>query len=583
MKPARFLAPLLLAACRASSGAESVPPAAPPTPAGVEYTVALATQPELAVRFTVSAPASADGTTVFGVDASWGGVDDAADAILDVAASGADGRPLAVEKTSSHEWSVRAPAGERIAASWRVAPNAHQHDSNPRVHYHTLFDAGLLHFIGHLGLLTPLRVDGSLRSRVAFRWVGFAEAGWTVATSFGADPRGFDVEASLDELRHAVYLAAPDLRVHRAPVRGREVTVAIAGHSWPFSDEEFVKDVRAIVETERAFFGDDDFPYYLVSVIPVGEADPHSRSLGGTGLTRSFACFLHPDTPIGASGGSGLGVPHLLAHEMFHHWNGGVAGMEEDEQLVYWFSEGFTEFYARRLLHRAGFGGLEETARSLNEALKEYALSPVVAAPNEKIREGFWSDRELQRLPYLRGDLVAILLDHEIRRRSHGGRSLDDFFREVVAHGREGGKLGTSALLERIASWTDASFAERVRSIVVDGTPVVLDAATFEPCLELGSESLGAYELGFDLDASRAAKEIRGVTPGSAAEDAGLRNGQRLTSVNITYGNPETPVEVGVRDDEGDRKLRWLPQGDRFPVPRVKLRDGAASADCAWL
>jgi predicted metalloprotease with PDZ domain len=418
---------------------------------------------------------------------------------------------------------------------------------------------------------------------VRFTWKGFREAGWTVASSFGVEPEGFVARASLDELRHAVYLAGRDVRVRRVAVRGREVAVAIAGRAWTFGDDEFVEDVRSIVEAERAFFADDDFPFYLVSAIPVGLADPHSRSLGGTGLTRSFALFLQPDTPLGTRAGGDLQVPHVLAHEMFHHWNGGIASMEEPEQLVYWFSEGFTEFFARRLLLRAGYGGRDEFARSLNATLKDHALSPVRDAPNERIRLEFWKDRDVGRLPYLRGDLVAVLLDREIRSRSGGARSLDDFVREVVVRGRHGEKVGTDPLLRRIADWTDAAFAERVRAIVVDGAPVPLDPSTFEPCLEMRSEEAAAFDLGFDLEASRSAKETRGVRAGSAAERAGLRDGLPLLRCSITFGQADVPVEVGVRDAGAERTIRWLPRGESSPVAKLVPREGASAQDCSRL
>jgi predicted metalloprotease with PDZ domain len=569
----RALPLLVLSSCLSSA-----PPLQVRAPE-LEYTVELATAPVLEARFSVSVAAAEDGLSTFQVDESWGGVEHGADAILDVRAASSSGKELALERLSSHEWRARSDPQERITVSWRVAANEFRTDPDPHVHYRTLLDASLLHFIGHIALLTPTHLPDAPHA-IALRWKGFAEAHWTVATSFGSDPRGFDVSASFDEFRHAVFLAGPDVRLAHKEIRGKALTVAIAGSAWPFRDEEFVEDVRSIIDAECAFFAEDDFPPFLVTLIPAGKADPHSRSLGGTGLTRSFALFVQPDTPLGATTGGGLDVPHLLAHEMFHHWNGGVAQMGESEQLVYWFSEGFTDFYARRILFRAGYGGAAEAARSLNETLKEYGLSPAREARNEKIRDGFWKDRDIGKLPYLRGNLVAVLLDHEIRARSKGARSVDDFVRQVVAAGRKGAKLSTDSLLARITAWTDEAFASRIRGIVVDGAPIVLEPSTFEPCLALRSENLGAYDLGFDFEASHAAKEVRGVRPGSAAARAGLSDGMRITKFSIAFGNADVPVEVGVREGDAERTIRWLPQGDPLPVQRVDVREKAVAGDC---
>jgi len=578
MRSATWLASAFLLAGHTASEAS----ASPETPE-VEYTVELVREPGLEVRFALALRAAPERDTTLAVDAEWGGVEDAGDWILDVAARGAAGQALEVERASKQEWTVHAPPGEPFVATWRVAPNDLRSTPDPRVHYHTLLDSGLLHFIGHIGLLVPKHLQGSIARGVALRWKGFREAGWNVATSFGCGPRGFEATAKLDDVRHAVYLAGPDLRVYQVGVRGRDVSVAIAGKDWTFEDDDFVVAVGAIVETERAFFDDDAFPFYLVSMIPVGLADPQSRSLGGTGLSQSFALFLQPDAPLGSPDGDEMGVPHLLAHEMFHHWNGGVAEMAEPEQLAYWFSEGFTEFFARRLLFRAGYGGEEEYVRSLNAALKEYALSPARTEPNERIREAFWKDRDVGRLPYLRGDLVALLLDRELRRRSDGRRSLDDFMRDAVARGRKGEQVETDALLRRVAEWTDAAFAEKLRSIVVDGSPATLDPSTFEPCLAVETTELGAFDLGFDFDASREAKEARSVRAGSAAERAGLREGLPIVRWSVSFGRPEVPVEMVVRDGAEERTIRWLPQGDARPVSQVRPRGERAGRDCSVL
>ncbi len=550
----------------------------------IEITIELATKPALEVRYRTVAQASSDGVTNFWIDDRWGGVEDAATLVLDPRFLGADGRALETEHPKPNEWVVRSKPDERVAATWRLAPNGYRADSDYRVHYHPILDATpgaeLYHVIGHLAFVVP-KIDDETTRRIAVRWKGFAEAGWKVASSLGNDPRGFEGVATLEETVHAVYLAGPALRVLTKDVRKKPVTVAIAGREWTFSDAEFEGAVDSIVDTERAFFSDDDFPTFLVTVIPVGKPDPHSRSLGGTGLTRSFACFLQPDTKLGLDGNQGFGVPHLLAHEMFHHWNGGLASTEAPEELVYWFSEGFTDFFARRILHRAGIGGTDELARSLNSALKDYYLSPVRDEPGERIRQDFWKDRDVGKLPYLRGDLVAVMLDREIRKLTNGARSVDDFMREVVEAGRHGEKLGNESLMKRIAAWTSPEFAETIRSIVLDGRTIALDAETFEPCLALATEKIGRFDLGFDLEASRAAKEVKSVRAGSAAERAGLKEGQKLKTLSINWGDPTRQVEIGVQDGDEERTISWLPQGDPIDVPQVRAREGAAPADCA--
>jgi predicted metalloprotease with PDZ domain len=565
---------LPLAAFLLAQGLAPDPPRLPPE---IEYTIELATEAELSVAFSVSSPADDDGTTVFEIDESWGGVDDAAALVLDVAVADARGKTLAVEQPKPHQWLVHAPAGERLTATWRLAPNGYQADPDPRVHYHPILSSSLLHLIGNLGLLAPTHEADERPRRIAVRWKGFREKGWTVASSFSLDPEGFEVLAPLHDVRHAVYLAGA-LRTREVQVRGRPVGVAIAGGSWSFEDEAFVESVRSIVEAERAFFDDDEFEFYLVSLIPVGVPSAQSRSLGGTGLTQSFALFLQPDTQLGASASGTLSVPGLLAHEMFHHWNGRVIGRADPEELVYWFSEGFTDFFGRRLMLRAGYGGIAEYERNLNRTLRDYALSPAREATNEAIRTGFWKDRDVGQMPYLRGDVVAMLLDREIRVRSGGGRSLDDFLRELVARGRRGERVSTESLLARIEEWTDADFARRMRGIVVEGRIAEIPPETFAPCFEVFAEESAAFDAGFDVEATRRDKVVRGVKKGSAAEKAGLREGQALAGWSVAIGQPDVPIEMTVREDGQDRVIRWLPKGAPVSVTQVRA---VAGDDCS--
>jgi len=139
---------------------------------------------------------------------------------------------------------------------------------------------------------------------------------------------------------------------------------------------------------------------------------------------------------------------------------------------------------------------------------------------NARVAADFWKVKEVGELPYRRGDLVALLLDHEIRATSGGKRSLDDFFREALQRGRERGEIGsTDNLLELAADFTSQEFADRLRGLIVDGNDVAIESDVGAPFLELrtkrvaraggkASESIEVplFELaaGVDLEAARA-------------------------------------------------------------------------------
>ncbi|MCJ7617326.1 MAG: hypothetical protein MUO43_12405 [Desulfobacterales bacterium] len=68
-----------------------------------------------------------------------------------------------------------------------------------------------------------------------------------------------------------------------------------------------------------------------------------------------------------------MDLKYLFAHELFHTWNTGKLGVRQNpEQLIYWFSEGFTGYYARLLLLRAGLITIEEYVSDYNDKLIRY-------------------------------------------------------------------------------------------------------------------------------------------------------------------------------------------------------------------
>ena len=85
-------------------------------------------------------------------------------------------------------------------------------------------------------------------------------------------------------------------------------------------------------------------------------------------------------------------------------------------------------------------------------------------APNTCIVTGFWSDRELQDLPYQRGVLLASLIDPRLRERSNGRIDMDDVFermKQLAEATRPRGLLAGSA------------FVAAARELGVDPTPEI--------------------------------------------------------------------------------------------------------------
>jgi predicted metalloprotease with PDZ domain len=163
---------------------------------------------------------------------------------------------------------------------------------------------------------------------------------------------------------------------------------------------------------------------------------------------------------------------------------------------------------------------------------------------------------------------------------SNGNKGLDDLMKELLGPRKvPPPNVTPDTFLARIASYTSDAFAERIRKVVVDGAPATVDPKLLEPCLHGHTEPIGPYELGFDESAARSRHVVAGVSSGSSAYRAGLRNGQHVVSWKVHRNDFRTPAEVVIEEVGANRTLSYLPQGKVVPVVQFTA-DAALPASC---
>lgn len=553
------------------------------------YRFTLERSPSTSVHVELQCQGSDSSATWLMVSREWGGVMTGGDDLAHGAAWGPGGESLVVTHPEPNRWRVQHAPRTAIRFTYDIPANTHQTDSSPDVNRRPLVNEHLFHTYGDLGLVWPEGLDEAKRHRISVAWDGFDAAGWTVVSSFGTGTRASKFSTSIAELHSSVWMAG-DVELVRRDIKGRPLWVAVQRAPWSFKAAELADLAHTIVRMEREFFNDYDYPYYLITLIPVGEAGSGSRSLGGTGLTNSFSLCMMPDTPLGGSFGQGFNVAALLAHEMFHQWDGHTIKPVDPEELCYWFTEGFTDFYMRRLLYRNGLASADEYAAHVNKKLSDLWTSPVRNAPNERVQADFWKNDAVKRLPYVRGDVVAMIVDHGIRVRSNGRRSLDDLMRELVRDGKSHhAKVSTASLLEQFEKYAGPEVGAQVRSIVLEGATPAMPRDAFAPCFTVEEREVTPFELGFDFAKTRETRVITGLVPGSAAAQAGLYEGQAIGAWSVVSGDVSRPVVVTVLDNGQRREIEYQPKGAGMQVPQLTTvprkvsPEGGEAALCSGL
>lgn len=221
---------------------------------------------------------------------------------------------------------------------------------------------------------------------------------------------------------------------------------------WGHGNEDLERlrlDTQAAVQATRDLFGSLPYDYYLfiLHLTERGRGGLEHRNSSSNAVTRwSFRKPADYEN-----------VVSLLTHEFFHVWN--VKRIEpasfrefeyrwETYTRLLWVFEGFTTYYTPLLLRRAGFLSPERTLDSFAEQILRLLQTPgrhmqsAEEASFDAWIKFYRPDENSQNSSvsyYLKGSLIALLLDLEIRSRTANQRSLDDVllatYHDYTLHG----------------------------------------------------------------------------------------------------------------------------------------------------
>jgi predicted metalloprotease with PDZ domain len=411
--------------------------------------------------------------------------------------------------------------------------------------------------------------SGRQAAPARFAW-GARPAGWTLASDLDhlarRPGRVSDIVDSV--VVGGEHLSVVERHLGRAPLR-----VAVLGQ-WPSAPEALADMAARIMTAETAFWRDAPSPF-LITLTPLSGGQGGSYSTTGTGKGDAFAIESTTNRDPARD-------PHFLAHEYMHTWIANqVGGLSElDEARDYWFSEGFTDFYASRILLRAGIWSLEDYAGRYNEVLARYAGSPARNFTADQVMAAFWTNQNAQQSPYDRGRLLAVIWDKAVRSASGGRLSLDDVMRRQLAAVRTGGAKGTGAsLFPSMVSATAPGLAVEadLARHVTRGDTVRLPSDVFGACLKVSDVTIPVFDRGFDGETSAKTGVISGVDPAGPAYAAGLRDGmKRLGRVGGQEGDSRVAIAYRVAAaDGGEQVIQYLPAGRAtFQLQTVSVPPG---------
>ncbi|MEJ2007652.1 MAG: PDZ domain-containing protein [Acidobacteriota bacterium] len=339
-------------------------------------------------------------------------------------------------------------------------------------------------------------------------------------------------------------------------------TFRVAVHSYGEDANEATNRIaladglEKIVHSEMAMMPEPDFRHYTF----IFHFDPDLRM--GDGMEH-----LNSTDIIVRGRLSGNGLPQALetaAHEFFHLWNVkrlrpvGLGPFDYSKQVYtrsLWFVEGVTTYYSYVNLLRAGIWTKQQFLKRLATEIRTLQDEPgrkLMSAESSSFHAWFY-DRSPQMQEtnfanstisyYNKGALLGMLLDLEIRARTHGRKSLDNLMRLMyqkfyesppTSYYLRGRGYTEKNILEAVNQVSGSDFTSFFQQYVAGVVPLPYNQILAKAGLVLristsknAPPSLGAIVVPVDTGA-----KVFSVRPGGAADQAGLGRDDILLSVD---------------------------------------------------
>jgi predicted metalloprotease with PDZ domain len=252
----------------------------------------------------------------------------------------------------------------------------------------------------------------------------------------------------------------------------------------------------------------------------------------------------------------------ILSHEHFHVWNGVKLMPKEGGSGLSWFTEGFTEYYAEVLNYQAGLISELDLVEHINSILYDYYFSPTRNEKNIRISKDFWTNLDIQKLPYIRGFLLALHWDLIIKKESNYEYSLDDLMQALL---KNTAKNQYYFSLDDIEEAAKGLLSQKI--VHEDLVRYVQNGETLIPkdlCLNNSYFLKWGEDVGFNLPYAFSYGWIKGVKKGSLPFKAGLRNGQKF----LNYQKNHQGITVYISEEGKTREIVYLKE--KKPIPELR-------------
>jgi predicted metalloprotease with PDZ domain len=282
------------------------------------------------------------------------------------------------------------------------------------------------YFVGNVVLAYPKTKD-NLMTHLKINCNGFRHT--DIITSFNNTKKEQSVTAKLSSIRNSFYFCGLS-EVEKIFLQDQILRIAFINQTRSNNEvKKLIHAVKKIITYQRSFFHDYNFPNYLVVFINPKNSQ---NVLAGLNLHNSIVNYI--------SKNDWVDTLYVISHEHLHNWIGNKIfqlinndnTFNENNECSTWFFEGFTDYYAWRLNY---FAKVISKKSYINYCMKDFLWYQQLKQrnlSNKLICKNFWNDDKLIRIPYIRGHILAQLINMLSGENPYEMNSLDSIMQELI-------------------------------------------------------------------------------------------------------------------------------------------------------
>ncbi|GAB4236763.1 MAG: hypothetical protein Tsb0034_11590 [Ekhidna sp.] len=326
-----------------------------------------------------------------------------------------EGEPIdAVWNSSMLRWDLESDQ-QQLTLEYKVNLNHDKYDWNSAGGKDArpgILDKNVIFWISKALLIFPSGIDSDTPVSISFD----LPASWNVSTPWKLCESGDSYATNLSSARNNLIVIGH--HIERALLLdSMQLKIAIVPGLKNY-EHLLTESMQKILPVFKNVFGELPTTNYLICASTNFFED-------GEAFESSFHQMFNPD---------GLEYRQIVwtnvfAHEMFHMWNGTNFLVGKNVNDTYWFSEGFTEYYANLALVRTGIISEADFLKKLAFQFGRYFTSSFLRESRSDFITAGQKKFKNWELIYGGGASLAFMLDVSIRQSTDGTKTLDDFMK----------------------------------------------------------------------------------------------------------------------------------------------------------